>query len=182
MVQVFVRYLVPRFPSSKHSTSGNCVDPETNPDDRFSEVDEMIIVVVADHIKSLKYSEIESAREWERLALVVHSSFDETNDKYKNLLANDAALFKKAREKADRHGGILQAYSIVRKEIMRFEKMREEPGPHKELRDLYETWLDQVDKEMDAIERAKKEGRVEEAEKRTAELKQERSTGWTKEG
>lgn len=182
MVQVFVRYLVPRFPSSKHSTSGNCVDPETNPDDRFSEVDEMIIVVVADHIKSLKYSEIESAREWERLALVVHSSFDETNDKYKNLLANDAALFKKAREKADRHGGILQAYSIVRKEIMRFEKMREEPGPHKELRDLYKTWLDQVDKEMDAIERAKKEGRVEEAEKRTAELKQERSTGWTKEG
>lgn len=67
----------------------------------------MIIVVVADHIKSLKYSEIESAREWERLALVVHSSFDETNDKYKNLLANDAALFKKAREKADRHGGDL---------------------------------------------------------------------------
>lgn len=184
LVQVFVCYLIQGFFPSKDSASESYVNPEMNPDDSdgtFSEMDEMIIVVVADYIESLKYSEIESAREWERLALVVHSSVDELNDKYQKFLADDAALFKKAHEKADKHGGILQAYSVIRKEIMKFEKMREEPGPLKELRDLYDAWLDQVEKEIDAIERAEKEGRVEEAEKRTAELKQENSTGWTKE-
>lgn len=183
LVQVFVCYLIQGFFPSKDSASGSYVNPEMNPDDSddtFSEMDEMIIVVVADYIVSLKYSEIESAREWERLALVVHSSVDELNDKYQNFLADDAALFKKARGKADKHGGILQAYSVIRKEIMKFEKMREEPGL-KELRNLYNAWLDKVDKEIDAIERAEKEGRAEEAEKRTAELKQENSTGWTKE-